>query len=293
VTAVLGPGATGVVVTTPDPEAARRDRVWLEDATIPAATPADLGLAWADRPRSEGMAGGEPPHDPSGSARGWAAAVRRPTVSSDGDVAWVCAPGEAAVAAERDEGLEAVEAAAGRPVAPRVAVFGGAWTDEGEPDYVSARALGRGLAEGGLEIVCGGYQGIMAAVCRGHTERHLGVTLGVTMGPWVERVAVNEWLTHEVVARDLFARLPLITDAEAWVAFPGGVGTLQEVALCWNLVQNGLADPRPLVVVGDRWERLEAILREILIVSDPAHFELVTHVSTAEEALVIVRKALA
>jgi predicted Rossmann-fold nucleotide-binding protein len=104
---------------------------------------------------------------------------------------------------------------------------------------------------------------------------------------------VNEWLTHEVVARDLFARLPLITDAEAWVAFPGGVGTLQEVALCWNLVQNGLADPRPLIVVGDRWKRLEGSFRDILIVSDPAHLELVTQVSTAEEALAVVRKELA
>jgi uncharacterized protein (TIGR00730 family) len=291
VTAVLGPGATGVVVTTPDPEAARRDRVWLEDAAIPAATPADLGLAWADRPRSEGMAGGEPPHDPSGSARGWAAAVRRPTVSSDGDVAWVCAPGEAAVAAERDEGLEAVEAAAGRPVAPRVAVFGGAWTDEGEPDYVSARALGQGLAEGGLEIVCGGYQGIMAAVCRGASEAS-GTSVGVTVASWADRVRVNEWVTYDVVARDLFARLPLITDAEGWVAFPGGVGTLKEVALCWNLVQNGLADPRPLLVVGDAWKGLVGTFRDLLAVSDPGDLDLVRHVATGEEALAALREAL-
>jgi octanoyl-[GcvH]:protein N-octanoyltransferase len=54
----------------------------------------------------------------------------------------------------------------------------------------------------------------------------------VTISAWDEMGTVNRWLTHEVVARDLFARLPVITDADAWVAFSGGVGTLQEVALC-------------------------------------------------------------
>jgi uncharacterized protein (TIGR00730 family) len=288
VSAVLGPGATGVVVATQDPVAARRDRVWLEDSHIPAATVGDLGLTL--RRGLVALAGDV--DDRMLPAMHWADVVRRPALVDLGDAVYVQGP-ESGVVADRAEALEAVESALAQPLPPRVAVFGAAWTAEEEPDYGSARALGRGLAEGLLEVVCGGYQGIMAAVCRGHSERSRGVTLGVTMEPWADRVPVNEWLTHEVVARDLFARLPLITDAEAWVAFPGGVGTLQEVALCWNLVQNGLADPRPLVVVGDRWERLETTFREILIVSDPTHFELVTHASTAEEALVAVRKALA
>jgi uncharacterized protein (TIGR00730 family) len=288
VSAVLGPGAKGVVVATPDSEAARRDRVWLEDAHIPAATIDDLGLTL--RQASGALTGDVDQWILP--AMLWSRVLRRPAIVGLGEATYVQGS-ETGMVTERDEALEAVESALAQPLPPRVAVFGGAWTAEDEPDYGSARTLGRGLAEAMLEVVCGGYQGIMAAVCRGHTERHLGVTLGVTMEPWAERVPVNEWLTHEVVARDLFARLPLITDAEAWVAFPGGVGTLQEVALCWNLVQNGLADPRPLVVVGDRWKRLEDTLRGLLIVSDPAHLDLVTHVSTAEEALVVVRKGLA
>jgi uncharacterized protein (TIGR00730 family) len=288
VTAVLGPGASGVVVATPDQEAARRDRVWLEDAHIAAATVDDLGLTL--RQPSGAVAGDY--DERVRPAMQWAQVVRRPALVDLGDAVYVQGP-EAGMVTDRAEALEAVESALAQPPPPRVAVFGGAWTAEDEPDYDSARTLGRGLDEAALEVVCGGYQGIMAAVCRGHTEGRRSVTLGVTMEPWAERVPVNEWLTHEVVARDLFARLPLITDAEAWVAFPGGVGTLQEVALCWNLVQNGLADPRPLVVVGDRWKRLVESFRDLLIVSDAAHLELVTHVSTAEEALAVVRKELA
>jgi uncharacterized protein (TIGR00730 family) len=288
VTAVLGPGASGVVVATPDQEAARRDRVWLEDAHIAAATVDDLGLTLR---QGSGLPVGDL-DERILPALQWAQAVRRPALSDLGDAVYVQGP-ETGVAADRAEALEAVESALAEPVARRVAVFGGAWTAEDEPDYGSARTLGRGLGEAAVEVVCGGYQGIMAAVCRGHSEGQAGVTLGVTVEPWGERVPVNEWLTHEVVARDLVARLPLITDAEAWVAFPGGVGTLQEVALCWNLVQNRLADPRPLVVVGDRWKQLTEGLRDILTVSDPAHFDLVTHVATAEEALVVVREVLA
>lgn len=286
--AVLGPGASGVVVATRDQEAARRDRVWLEDAHIAAATVDDLGLTLR---QALGALTGDFDERLFPAVQ-WARVVRRPVILDLGEAVYVQGP-ETGIATERAEALEGVESALAQRPPPRVAVFGGAWTAEEEPDYGSALTLGRGLAEAMLEVVCGGYQGIMAAVCRGHTERHMGVTLGVTMEPWAEQVPVNQWLTHEVVARDLFARLPLITDAEAWVAFPGGVGTLQEVALCWNLVQNGLADPRPLVVVGDRWKRLEDSFRDLLIVSDPAHLELVTHVSTAEEALVVVRKALA
>jgi uncharacterized protein (TIGR00730 family) len=194
---------------------------------------------------------------------------------------------------DREKAFVALREAMEGPQAPRVSVFGGAWTGEDQPDYDSARVLGRGLVREGAEIVCGGYQGIMAAVCRGAQDVGIGFTVGITVEPWSAKVPLNEWVDHVVEARDLFARLPFIADADAWVAFPGGVGTLKEVALCWNLVQNGLAEPRPFVLVGERWARLLEVFRDALIVSDPAHFDLLEHVDTAEEALERVRRTLA
>jgi uncharacterized protein (TIGR00730 family) len=194
---------------------------------------------------------------------------------------------------DRARALSRLREALEEPQPPRVAVFGGAWTAEDEPDYDSARTLGRGLAREGAGIVCGGYQGIMAAVCRGAHDVGVGFTVGITVEPWSARVPLNEWADYVVEARDLFARLPLIADADAWVAFPGGVGTLKEVALCWNLVQNGLAEPRPFVLVGERWAHLVGAFRDALIVSDPAHFDLLEPVPTAEEALERVRVSIA
>jgi uncharacterized protein (TIGR00730 family) len=214
----------------------------------------------------------------------WNHATRRPAVASSGDRVQVRGP-EQGWRIHREGALPAIHQALSKTLRPRVAVFGGAWTAEDEPDYGSARALGRGLGRAGIEVVCGGYQGIMAAVCRGAREEVGGLTIGITVAPWSDRVPLNDWVEHVVEARDLFARLPLIADADAWVAFPGGVGTLKEVALCWNLVQNGLAEPRPFTLVGERWGRLLKAFRDELIVSDPGHFGLLELVDTAEDAL--------
>jgi predicted Rossmann-fold nucleotide-binding protein len=122
----------------------------------------------------------------------------------------------------------------------------------------------------------------MGAVSKGAADAR-GTVVGVTIGAFSEHVPVNEWLTHEVEATDLFARLPLICDAEAWVAFPGGVGTLSEVALCWNLVQTESVAPRPLIIVGEQWDRALKTFRELLLAED-VHFDLLRHAASAEAA---------
>jgi uncharacterized protein (TIGR00730 family) len=205
-----------------------------------------------------------------------AVAVRRPVIAS-GSGDWIAAGPDGRKHRGTDPVRSARRAAEGA-VPARVAVFGGAWIREDEPEYGEIRRLGGWLAHRQTHLVSGGYQGAMAAASRGAREAD-GIAIGVTIGRWEEMVTVNEWLTHELVARDLFARFPVITDADAWVAFPGGVGTLQEVALCWNLVQTELARPRPLILVGESWDRQLRLFRELLRVSDPAHFDLVQPVA--------------
>lgn len=287
-TAVLGPGARGVVVATVDPEAASRDRSWLQEAGFAAASPPDLGL----RLVQAHLASTFDPDPRAGPAIAWSRVSRRPALLSlDEQLVYVNGP-ESGRAVERAEAFETVEAALGERPPPRVAVFGGAWTEEDDLDYGSARSFGKALASEGVEIICGGYQGIMAAVCRGAADAAGGLTFGVTVAPWITRATMNEWVDHVVEARDLFARLPLLADAEAWVAFPGGVGTLKEVALCWNLMQNDLAEARPLVVIGDRWGRLVEAFRSNLLVTDGGDFDLVRHAADAQEALGVVSETL-
>ncbi|MGH2724542.1 MAG: LOG family protein [Actinomycetota bacterium] len=277
---VVGPGRRGVVVATAVPTQARRDREWLEDAGIPAATPDDLGLHL----KAFVLARGEERDEPAGPVAGWSRALRRPAVASLGDRGVYAATPTSRKSLAREEAIDVLREGIDQPFPRRIAVFGGAWIDEEEPEHEEARRLGRGLAEADVDVVTGGYQGIMAAVSRGASEGERSPVVGVTIAPWSERVAVNEWLTHELEARDLMARLPVICDADAWVAFPGGVGTLSEVALCWNLVQTESVEPRPLVIVGERWDRALRRFRELLIAED-VHFDLVRPAASAEEAL--------
>ena len=269
---VLGPGGRGIVVVTVDPDAALEDLGRLHTRGIPATTPVQAGLR-APVPLAVRDA-----------IRFWSTATRRTAVATDGGRRWAASPGRDALPGEPAGDVE--DAAA-----PRVAVFGGAWVDESQPEHEEARRFGRVAAEAGLEVATGGYGGIMAAASRGAAEAG-GTVVGVTIGSFSESVPVNPWLTHEVEARDLFARLPLICDAEAWVAFPGGVGTLAEVALCWNLVQTGSIEPRPLVIVGERWDRALASFRDWLL-AEGVHFDLVRSVPSAEAAVGVVADAAA
>jgi uncharacterized protein (TIGR00730 family) len=276
VDAVLGPDRRGVILAS---EGVPDVRAVLLEAGIASASPRELGLTV--RP-----AAGTHPKGFDALARFFGETTRRPALVSEADE-WHVAGPDGQVRRGADPVALAADAL-DRPVPVRVSVFGGAWITEDEDEYEHIRRLGQWLADAGAQIVCGGYQGAMAAAAEGAAEAG-GVAVGVTISAWDDLVTVNRWLTHEVVARDLFARLPLITDADAWVAFSGGVGTLQEVALCWNLVQTELARPRPLILVGERWDRQLQLFRELLRVSDPGHFELLETVTSVDEVFRILR----
>jgi len=191
------------VVATADPEEALDDLHRLRSRGVPATTPSEAGL------RAPGQV-----DEARDAVRFWSTATRRAAIAADGNEQWAAGPGyEASLL-----GREPLDPDVYDPP-PRVTVFGGAWVNEEEPEHGEAMRFGRLAAEAGFEIANGGYGGIMDAVSRGVTEAG-GTVLGVTIGSFSEQVPVNRWLTHEVEARDLFARLPLICDAEAWVPSP-------------------------------------------------------------------------
>ena len=289
---VVGVGGRGVVVATRDPEQALRDLTWLRSGGLDAALMADQGLVglsgrFSGQERMD-LAFFREHGEVAIQARWWAEALRRPVVLSSGDRRWVAGPdGSGGIATD----LPWVAGHLETPARPRVAVFGGAWVGEDEPEYEEARRFASLCAEGRIDVITGGYGGVMAAASQGAAS-HGGAAVGVTITGFSERVGVNQWLTHEIQAADLFARLPVICDAEAWVAFPGGVGTLAEIALCWNLIQTMSVPARPLVIVGERWDRALRTFRELLI-AEAVHFDLVRPARDADEACELAVEAIA
>jgi uncharacterized protein (TIGR00730 family) len=178
-----------------------------------------------------------------------------------------------------------------RPAARTVAVFGSARVEPGSQEYEEARTLGRSLAGAGFVVKTGGYYGAMEAVSAGARERGAHV-IGVTLRPFRERRPPNTYVLEEQEAEDLFARVRGLVHSDAWIALPGGIGTLAEVALTWNLLQHEESLRRPLVLVGDRWRALLPELMEHLVV-DGTDAELVRVVDGPREALHAVVDGLA
>lgn len=108
----------------------------------------------------------------------------------------------------------------------RVSVIGGSTVDD--ETYEEARELGRLLAERGHTVVCGGYGGVMEAVCRGAKEEN-GTTVGVLSGDDPDEA--NEYVDVPVATNMGHARNALVVlNGEAVIAVDGAYGTLSEIA---------------------------------------------------------------
>jgi uncharacterized protein (TIGR00725 family) len=173
---------------------------------------------------------------------------------------------------------------------PQVAVFGSARLRPGDPERAETRRLGELLARAGWTVCTGGYDGAMAAASEGAAAAG-GHVVGVTVAGWADRIGANRWVAEERAADGLLARVAELLACDAWVAVAGGVGTLSEVALAWNLLQTGDVGRRPLVLVGPRWRALLPSLRDHLVV-DERDLALVRLADDAPAAVAALRDSL-
>jgi uncharacterized protein (TIGR00725 family) len=138
----------------------------------------------------------------------------------------------------------------------RVAVFGGSQSNPGEPVYQDGLRLGKLLALNGDILLNGGYIGTMEALSRGAAEAG-GHVIGVTcdqIEAW-RPVKANQWVTEVQHYASLQERIfALIENSDAYLALPGGVGTMAEVMLTWNLLLTHILPPRPLILIGPGWQ---------------------------------------
>ncbi|HZR97885.1 MAG TPA: LOG family protein [Chloroflexota bacterium] len=175
--------------------------------------------------------------------------------------------------------MAATDRAAGRVVS----VFGGSRATETDAEYQDAYELGRLLAARGYAVCNGGYDGTMAAVSRGAKDGG-GRTIGVTVEALSWRNP-NRWIDEEISTATLFARLEqLATLGDAYVALRGGVGTLLEIMLVWNLLELQTFPYKPIIALGPGWRAaLRALPRHTAVrASDLA---LIAFVRTPQEAV--------
>jgi uncharacterized protein (TIGR00730 family) len=138
----------------------------------------------------------------------------------------------------------------------RITVFGGSQPKPGEPAYQDAYHLGQLIALAGHTLLTGGYIGTMEALSRGASEAG-GHVIGVTcdqIEAW-RPVKANAWVQEDWHMATFQERIfALIENCDACLALPGGIGTLAELVLTWNLLLTRILPPRPLILIGQGWE---------------------------------------
>ena len=177
-------------------------------------------------------------------------------------------------------------------VGPCVTVFGSARFEDGHPFYESARQMGRLLAREGFTVMTGGGPGIMEAANRGAREAG-GRSVGCNIKLPFEQEP-NPYLDELITFRYFFVRkVMLVKYSYAFIAFPGGFGTLDEVFEALTLMQTDKIKDFPVVLIGTEfWSPLVDFIRHRLIAQgtiSEADFRLVYVMDSPEEALDSIR----
>lgn len=170
----------------------------------------------------------------------------------------------------------------------RLTAFGSSRTSPEDPLFADVEALSRKLAESGWDGMTGGHQGMMAAFSQGITQGG-GHVRGVTL----ERFPTppGNTLSEEVRARDFFDRMRvLIEDGDAYLVLPGGLGTLAELAMSWDLLAINVLEPRPLILYGGMWKEIVRELKQSLVMSVDHSFSRIHFCQTHGEVLEILTK---
>jgi uncharacterized protein (TIGR00730 family) len=152
-------------------------------------------------------------------------------------------------------------------VGKAVSIFGSARTPESDPMYEAARDLAQTLGEDGFAVITGGGPGIMEAANRGAAEAEVpSIGLGIELPHEQE---LNPWVDVPLEFHYFFTRkVMFVRYASAFVVFPGGFGTLDELFEAATLRQTEKIRWFPVILFGsDYWRGLVEWLR------DPAEAE--------------------
>ncbi len=141
----------------------------------------------------------------------------------------------------------------------RVTIFGSARAKEGTFVYEETRRVARSLTELGCDIVTGGGPGLMRAANEGAAEAEAAGqqrSMGIRIALPFEQEA-NAFVSQLYEHRTFFTRLHhFVLASDAFVVTPGGIGTVLETMMVWQLLQVGHITHAPLVLVGRMWRDL-------------------------------------
>ena len=173
-----------------------------------------------------------------------------------------------------------------------VSVVGSARTPPGHPEYALERATARRLGEAGFAVITGGGPGIMEAANRGAKEGG-ATSVGLNIDLPFEQ-APNPYQNLALHFHYFFTRkIMFVRYASAFVVFPGGFGTLDELFEALVLIQTGKVRHFPVVLLRSSfWAGMTDWLRDRLAADGmiaPADLDLLIETDEPDEVVALVR----
>jgi uncharacterized protein (TIGR00730 family) len=178
----------------------------------------------------------------------------------------------------------------------RVTIFGSARAKPGTFAYEETKRLATALAEMGCDIITGGGPGLMQAAnegAAGAPERARSIGIRVDL-PFEQDV--NTFVGMAFEHRTFFTRLhQFVLASDAFVVAPGGIGTVLETMMIWQLLQVRHIADAPLILVGRMWPDLVEWARTTMLSSEPPLADakdmgLPRCVAGADEAMALIRE---
>ncbi len=176
-----------------------------------------------------------------------------------------------------------------------VTIFGSARLPAENKYYQEARKLGALLADGGFTVITGGGPGIMEAANRGAYEAG-GTSVGLNIQLPMEQ-RVNPYVNKAKAFHYFFTRkVMLAASAQAYVYFPGGFGTMDELFEILTLIQTEKSEKIPVVLVGKEYfgglkDWMDKTMLGTFDAIDRDDMELFHIVDTAEEAFNLIKNS--
>lgn len=176
----------------------------------------------------------------------------------------------------------------------RVAIFGSARAKPGTFAYEEVKRAAAAFAQMGCEIVTGGGPGLMQAANEGAAAAGRADSVGIRVELPFEQ-EVNPFVEHAFEHKTFFSRLQhFVIASDAFVVVPGGIGTVLEMFMIWQLLQVRHVENVPLILVGKMWPGLiqwvrSAMLDQQIPLANPEDVDIPRCLENADQAIEVVR----
>jgi uncharacterized protein (TIGR00730 family) len=151
---------------------------------------------------------------------------------------------------------------------PRITFFGGAHLPEQNPYFYKASLLAKTLAENNIAIVTGGGPGVMESANKAATQvgkqKNKIMSVGITVKGIPGEKLINVYAQKNLILNNYFMRKWILIDnSVGFVVFPGGYGTVDELATVLTLIQIKKIKKVPVILIGkDFWEPINKWIHE-------------------------------